>query len=96
MIRDYSKSLADLSLVLLDQSMRHSPERLMDSFPGNRLSRAETTHSLSDVDGVLRARASVYASVDLARSEIWSSDVREELAVPKYTKYDLDKRREKV
>jgi hypothetical protein len=69
----------------------------MDSFPGSRLSRAETTHSLSDVDGVLRARASVYASVeDLARSEIWSSDVREELAVPKYTKYDLDKRREKV
>jgi hypothetical protein len=68
----------------------------MRSFPANRLSRADTSSTTTDFEGVSRSRVDVAPSFNLARSEIWRSDVREELAVPRYTKYELDKRREKV
>ena len=44
----------------------------------------------------MRSRANIEPSTALAESDIWSAATREELSVPRFTKYDLDKRRQKV
>ena len=87
----------DPRLQYVSASALLAPEHeLMCSFPGSRLNRVDTATTSTDHDGIVRPRANVDATPALASSDIWNSAVRDELAVPKYTKYDLDKRRQKV